>query len=517
MQNSLIYNKIFEQSAWLISGILYGLGYILLPHLWLFWLVWFAFVPILLQLKNLSFKRWFLSIFLMNSVALSISLIPLFKTTWLLYVATAFSQAIFLMTPWLILWWFRQISWGMFVLPFLWISNEWLLTFFPLSIPTILGVTQIENTPFIQYYDLTGVFGGSFWVVLLNVLLANLILKGFQYRKLLYIILSMFLPPLFYGIWIFHLSETHLPTTKVGIIQTGLKPTRDLKYLYNLIFLSDKLLQNNQQVDLIIFPETAVGWDFWGKDYAQERQLLFDWISNTRIPVIFGAFEHKVKMFNIAMLITPEFADYALNQPLETVLPIKIYKKQHLFPFIEQVPFSDYFPWLSDLLIKENDVISINLSSGDHFTVFSFSNHQQNVSQIGTLLCYEALFPEISAHLTKIGAQSLAILTNDDSETLTEFSYYLLASHARVRAIETRRDIARVSTTGFSLVTNRFGEIEKISQPFQEDIFAHNLTLSNELSFYVKYPYLFPLFCVVVSFIGLMSLLKCPIRKTTSY
>ncbi len=115
------------------------------------------------------------------------------------------------------------------------------------------------------------------------------------------------------------------------------------------------------------------------------------------------------------------------------------YAKRHLVPFGEWVPGRGVLPFLDDYGVTPMDAVP-----GDRWNVLS-----QGRVKVGTPICFESAFPDISRAFVRNGANVLAVITNDAWFGSTG----LAGEHAAVaslRAVETRRWVIRAGLTGVS-------------------------------------------------------------------
>lgn len=170
-----------------------------------------------------------------------------------------------------------------------------------------------------------------------------------------------------------------------------------------------------------------------------------------------------------------------------------VYHKQLLMPFAERVPFSDRFPQVQRWAF--NFGVGGDFSEGREATVISFRDRQGREVKVATPICYEQLYPAKTAEMVRNGAQMLALLTNEGWFAQTHGAYQL-AAFSRLRAIETRRAIARTANTGLTCLIDEFGRIYSQAPWWEEQTLAGRVKLSDEQSFYVRYTDYFPRACL---------------------
>ena len=161
---------------------------------------------------------------------------------------------------------------------------------------------------------------------------------------------------------------------------------------------------------------------------------------------------------------------------------IDIYKKSKLVVGIEKMPYKNFLePLLGSLLI---DFGGLSYSRGyqDYRTVFKSNTG----TKVAPIICYESIYGEYVSEYIRNGANLLAIITNDGWWNNTEGHKQHL-SYARLRSIETRKNIVRSANTGISAVINYRGEILKTIGYEQEGLINKNVGINDKITFYTKY------------------------------
>jgi apolipoprotein N-acyltransferase len=124
------------------------------------------------------------------------------------------------------------------------------------------------------------------------------------------------------------------------------------------------------------------------------------------------------------------------------------YAKQHLVPFGEYVPLRRYLPFLEPLVV----------SIGDFTAGTSQAPLSLGAMQLGVLICYESIFPDIARQTVAQGANLLVNLTNDAWYGRSSAPYQSMAM-AVFRAVETKRTLIRAANTGISGAVDPLGRI----------------------------------------------------------
>ena len=389
-------------------------------------------------------------------------------------------------------------------MPFLWTGIEYLQSLSELAFPwNYIGYTQSYYLPFIQFADITGIYGVSFWVVGLNVLLFML-WKNVNTNKRLVFGLSLillFLLPLPYGF--IKLNQPEIGRElKVSLIQGNRDPNEkwngDVKESNYRIYEEMTKQALVEQPDVVVWPETAM--PFYLRSESQYLKRIRTLIDSADVSLLTGAIDYEYledgsyEHFNSVFMIEPGYHT------------IQRYAKMKLVPFSERVPYKNYFPFnvLKDLLW--------DLGLGDYAlgrqiatitgrfraTPSVQQNDSTQVYRTAVAICYESVFPDHVRKYVNKGADFLIIITNDAwfGKTSGPFQH---AQAAAFRAIETRRDIARCANTGISCFIDRYGRLEQQTPLFKPAAISDTVILNDEQTFYTLHGNLFAVFVSIVS------------------
>lgn len=205
-------------------------------------------------------------------------------------------------------------------------------------------------------------------------------------------------------------------------------------------------------VDLVIWPETAVPF------YPQRDALIkkvVDFVTTSDTWLLTGAPMYSVvqqpdgaeliRYWNSAILVGPggRFGGQ--------------YDKQHLVPFGEYVPLRPYLPFLQPLVVNIDD-----FSAGTATKPLILGS-----MQLGILICYESIFPEIASASVMQGANLLVNITNDAWYGRSIAPYQSMAM-AVFRAVENKRSLVRSANTGISGFVDPLGRITDQTEIFTE-------------------------------------------------
>ena len=370
--------------------------------------------------------------------------------------------------------------------PFLWVSLEYLRSFFLTGFPWAnLGHSQYLNLPFIQIADVTGVYGLSFVILLVNVTLYWILhqwsRKMFPIREVV-VTLLILLGFLTYGFVKMHALDRKMisqPQLSVGLVQGNIDQSIkwDASFQRKTLDIYEKLSLKvaEKKPNLIIWPETATPFFFQA---AREYQpFILDIPKKTDAFLLFGSPSFKlergkVNHYNSAYLVSPSGEISGR------------YDKIHLVPFGEYVPLSDLLFFIGSL----GEGIG-NFKSGKETTLLRLTQ-----AKFGVLICFEIIFPDLSRKCVDNGADFLVTITNDAwfGESSAPFQHLAIATF---RAIENRVFIARAANTGISAFIDPKGRIVQQGRLFEEEALDGTIRLMKERTFYTRYGDVFSWIC----------------------
>ena len=150
---------------------------------------------------------------------------------------------------------------------------------------------------------------------------------------------------------------------------------------------------------------------------------------------------------------------------------------------IENMPFKEVLkPILGNVLIDLGGTVSSRVVQ-ENRSVFS---HPILNTKAAPIICWESVFGEFVTGYIREGAQFLAVISNDAWWDNTPGHKQLL-SYTKLRAIETRRAIARSANTGISAFINAKGEIEQQTNFNTKTVLIGSVAPRDIITFYVRY------------------------------
>jgi len=381
---------------------------------------------------------------------------------------------------------------GSFAFFVTWLSFEFLHYHWELSHPWLtLGNVFSIRTTWIQWYEYTGVFGGSLWILFVN-FTVFIAIKEFLYvkkvnkRKIALPFVVIFLP-LLVSLWMYQKYEEKGIQTEVVIVQPNIDPYQKfstispIEQLQRIIYLAEEKISVNTK--FVLAPETALPISFdeneiiqnWSYKLLQERVRSWKTVNlligaateryfnnkNSRASKFYDHLGKYVEHYNSSILITPQ------NAP-------EIVHKSKLVLGAEKIPFSNLLPFM------ENWSIDLGGTNGTLGVEERPKNNKSGNFPVTPSICYESIYGDFTAQQTKLGSQAIFIITNDGWWDDTP-GYKQHFSFARLRAIENRKPIARSANTGTSGFIDQRGDVILSSiwwkqQSIKGTIFRNNIS-----------------------------------------
>jgi apolipoprotein N-acyltransferase len=500
----------------LLSGVLLILSF---PNFDLEFFAWFALVPLFLSIEGKETFHSFLLGFLTGIVSFlgiiywiivavhTYGNIPLILSAIILLLLVLYLSLFIGFFTFLIRYIQTRLNLHTILFaPLLWVSLEYLRSFFLSGFPWAnLSYTQYLNLPFIQMADITGPYGLSFAILLVNATLFDVIhlwpQKAFPVREVVItgILLLGFLIYGYVKIGIVDRQMANQPSLKVGLVQGNIDQATkwDDSFQRETLKIYERLSLRVAEAkpDLIVWPETAT--PFFFQEAREYQPVVLDIPARTNAFLLFGtpAFKierGKINHYNSAFLASP-------SKEL-----IGTYDKIHLVPFGEYVPLSGLLFFIGSL----GEGIG-NFKSGKK--IYNFSLPQ---GKFGVLICFEIIFPDLCRRFVKEGADFLVTITNDAwfGKTSAPYQHF---SMAVFRAIENRVFIARAANTGITGFIDPNGRILKQGEIFAEEAMHGTIRLSKRKTFYTLYGDAFAWLCSAFSlfFLGIAFFQKRKIKE----
>ncbi len=509
----------------ILSGLIFSLGW---TQLGIGWIIFIGFIPLLFIMESLLtsnsksrtsafFGYGFIAFFVWNLIS-----------TWWIYhatipgaIAAIILSAIFMSTVTYLFFialinFGRRISYIAFVS--FWLSFEYILMNSQVSWPwLILGNAFANNIKIIQWYEFTGHFGGSLWVLIINLLIFEIIrfiivkIPKLVIRKYLIFLFLILIVPICFSLIRYYTYKEKENPVDIVVIQPNIDSYEE-KYMLpvdvqinNIIDIAKS--KADGKVDYFVAPETAIPYGM-DKDNMNEDiriNMLRAFISeypNSRL--IIGADTRRIYYkgegkLETARLIknTEDYYDiFNTALQIDTSENIQIYHKSKLVPGVEMLPYPKIFGFLEPLLLDLGGMHGSHGTQEERTVMFNNIND----IKVAVPICYESVYGEFITDWIKNGANLIFVITNDGWWEDTP-GYRQHHSFSRLRAIETRRSIARSANTGISSFINQRGDIIETLGWDVRGAIRQKLNANDYRTFYVKYGDFLPRMSVVFTII----------------
>jgi apolipoprotein N-acyltransferase len=484
-------------------------------------LIFFAFVPLLWLeqycARGGQFFRWtYLTLLVWN-----------ITTTWWVCnstipggIAAILANSLLMSIPWIGFYSVKRKLGGKYAYPaliFFWLSFEYIHLNWELSWPWLtLGNVFATHPDWVQWYEYTGTSGGSLWIMTVNMLFffllrQKIVHSKFDIRYSIALAILLIVPlivsrmlissvpgspdtSLRTGHSVFNTPGAGSGIKNIVIVQPNIDPW-DEKFvagsqeaqLQKLIQLSESQLDSNTA--LLIWPETAIPvqinedeiksnyfmapvWDFLRK---HPNLNLLTGIEGFRFYT-----EQNKTPYSIKLPGSEKYVDTYNSAALLDSNNFQVYHKSKLVPGVETLP--SFLKFLNAWFEKFGGTASGYARQADR-TVLNTFNHTYHIAPA---VCYESIYGEFMSAYIRNGADLIAVITNDGWWGNTP-GYKQHENYARLRAIETRRWVARSANTGISCFIDPYGKVFN-AQPWDKAAaIKMQVPANTTLTFFVRY------------------------------
>lgn len=436
---------------------------------------------------------------------------------------------LFFVLPIVLYRWVRRATsytYGLMFLPLLWCGGEYLHALTDASYPWLtLGNSQTYNTLYIQFIEYTGIWGVSLLMLIQTSILTWYFLARKEStapgRRTQVLAWSAFaatlILPYAYGL---ATLPQHPEKTQPGIAVTVVQPNQNpwdkwkqsdpVNHIFDNAELSFQALQGGAQTDMFLWAENAIPYPLTHPDYGYRRDEMNHTVDSLGVVVMTGFPDYVVhaskedaspssrrdSIFNPATgEADVQYWDF--YNSIGTFAPhsgiLGSYHKTQLVPFGERIPFVDAVPFLIDMLSWDVGISSWGKGKSIHPIPVPWG---QDTIPVGGMVCFESVYPNIVRQFVNQGAEFLTIVTND--------GWYLGTPgplqherYAILRAIETRRWIARAANTGISCFVDPYGEISGETEEGARTTTTQRIQPRKDITFYVRFGDWLPILCLL--------------------
>lgn len=517
-----------KKSALLGYSILTGLLLVVAwPVFWLAPLLFLAWVPLLIVANNVTKKITFFGYTFLSVLIWNIGTTYwMWNSTDVGSVAAMVTNSLLMSAPWLFYFSAAQKNKniGYFTLIAAWLTFEYIHLNWQISWPWLtLGNGLAMYPRMIQWYEYTGVAGGSFWILLMNILFFQRMISKKEkqpvQRNGAFIFICFLLPIFISKVLISNQKkedaiESSNQKTKqnILIVQPNIDPYQKFELsgassqIAELISATESNIDSN--TTLVLWPETAMSVADWQDNITTNPyyQPIFEFSKrHPKLSILSGIETYKkygaAKETPTAKKSSDGSFYYdAFNAAvyINNGTPLAFYNKSKLVPGVESLP--TYLNFLGPVLEQFGGSTG-GYGKSEEAAVFT-NNVCQYIS--APIICYESIYGAYVGTYKQKNANLLAIITNDGWWGNTSGHKQHL-QYAALRAIETRTWVARSANTGISAVIDPLGNIVAQKGWNERAVIKYPIPTKSTLTFYAKYgDWLYQIF----SFFAVLLLLQ---------
>lgn len=394
--------------------------------------------------------------------------------------------------------------------PFVWTAFEYISTWGQITFPWLLaGNSQTGLLSKIQFIEYTGVYGLSFWISFIGMLLYSALTysgsgkhAAVSLASLIAAITLYFVPDLINPAFSSKFSYNN--RISIGMIQPNIDPWKKWggkqdELIDEYVQLIRELHDKDSSIKMAVLPETAFPYYF--REFFFERSYLKvkNACDSLDLPVLAGTPDldyyepddvipedarirkqsgEKFDTYNSAVLFEPGSDKNNYD----------VYHKIKLVPGSERMPYQEHVPFIKDLI--EWGVGLGSWQIGRDTILFEVDGKKFNAA-----ICYESVFPGFFAEFVRRGAEFSVIITNDGWWGKLSGTYQH-SRYAVLRAIENRRWIVRCANTGISSFIDPEGVMHDETGVNVRALLARKIGSTEEKTFYTLHGDLFADVCI---------------------
>lgn len=356
---------------------------------------------------------------------------------------------------------------------------------------------------FIQWYEYTGVPGGSLWFLLSNIFIYEWLRPlwtGEHRLKLIAIWKPALIILLPMGVSMLITPKDPVPDSSMNIV--AVQPNIDPYFekfdretltpqLEKLIALSEKAI--DEKTVLVVWPETAIA-DLCMEDYFYQNQyalLAHEFVKrHPNIKLITGTTTRKIWDTKEKATATASvnkahdlwYEDYNAAILMDGSESINAYHKSRLVPGVEGMPYIEYLGFLQGLIADVGGPSGF-VGTQKEPSVFKVNNK----IACAPVICYESVYGGYLTEYIRKGANIITIITNDGWWKNSQ-GYQQHFEYGIMRAIETRKMIVRCANTGISAFVLPSGKVINETKFWEPAVIKSPLYINQDNeTFYTKH------------------------------
>lgn len=376
----------------------------------------------------------------------------------------------------------------------------------------VLGNSFARTTWAVQWYEFTGTLGGSLWIWTCNLLLFGLMTKlsdgswNFLNAKARAAWTAGYATVLLAPVIASPAVENRYEKTaescgelQVMIVQPNIDPYHKFQAMTQveqnrllLSMVSGAMADRRDSLPLLILaPETFTNDITTGHyDASRTWNTFVSYLSDKPgVNLLFGASACDRTYAQKAPSVTArQLRDGTWIESHNSALltdgsgRTEIYHKSKLVPAVEKTPYPVIFCKIDNLL----GGVMGRCVGQDEISLFHVKVDGMRPIPVGCAVCYESIYGEYYSGYIRKGAQAMTVITNDAWWGDTP-GYVQHLSYSCLRAIETRRAIARCANTGISAIIGPSGKIIEKTQWWEPAVMTGSLPLSGQMTFFVTH------------------------------
>ena len=517
--------KTYTLYLFILTGLLLGISWYK-PFTFLIFVAW---IPLFianekLYLKNNTLKQRF---FLYAKYLLCFFIWNIVVYWWLwisvdlLSIAAALANSLLMLIPIIAFYSTRkyfQKSFQFFLFVIYWISFEYIHLHWDLSWPWLnLGNVFGIYTKYVQWYEYTGIFGGTLWILIVN----SLVYKAYITRKKIYIIVFIIAIaiPIGYSYITYINYKEKGEVVELSVIQPNFdcytqkykaNPSTDkendttyIPYAEQIEIMLDmakKAITKNTR--FLLLPETAFHIGI-NEERLKNNSYIEDYANSfsnfTNLSLVIGLISYTKTKDEKSIHVSNSALQVDNRNELE------IYKKSKLVIGVESIPFEG----IINFVPVDIGGVSSTLTTQPEREIFWSVD---SLSSIAPIICYESVYGEyVTEYVTK-GATILGVITNDGwwGNTPGHEQHF---AFSKLRAIENRRTVARSANTGISGFISQNGDVMKSISYDKKGYLTYKVHSNDNLTFYTRHGDYIPRITVFLSItIILIAIVKSRLR-----
>ncbi|WP_372369131.1 apolipoprotein N-acyltransferase [Candidatus Uabimicrobium sp. HlEnr_7] len=449
----LVYKKHYTWPAF-VSGTLAAITF---PPCEFYIFAWIALVPWLWSLPKLNTKQILMSNLVFDLTFFGIGISWMATVHPLSPIAILFPlYFIILPFPFLYKHFSKNFMPMWLAAPLVWVANDYLRCYIFTGFPWLyMGHALAYETTLIQFADITGAYGVTFLILLVNGVVANWVQLKNEKKPLNLYLGTIVVLLCFVAAYIYGSSKIKEPFTegpKVACIQGNIP--QDIKdnvsQLRTKVFntytsLSIEALK--QKPDLLVWPETMAPGDC--NLSPESWQIFNDLATSNDTNLLIGS--HRYLLDTQKKTFFSHNSAYFFNRTGDIN---GYYDKIRLVPVGESIPFSSYIPFVPALVYILVGYVP-DLKPGQRRPVFSMDDKYK----FGSLVCFDIIYPDETRILAKKGCQFVVNVTNEGWFSLSS-EIEQITANSIFRAIENRIGVLRVGNSGVTLAIPPNGKLD---------------------------------------------------------